>query len=123
MDVCSYSFEKDINEKTGSVQSKVLDGTLYLGFIDLPPKNILEWGIKHKPKKNARLRVMKTDDGSGSFITEEEVILEQAACTGLKIRYDRYGTSHFRTFITICANNIKVGDGYNWVRKDWQLLK
>lgn len=121
LEICSYSFEKDINEKTGSVQSKIRDGIIHLGFISLPPPNIMMWGMKFK-LKNGRLRIMQIDENNGSFIPEEELIFEEASCTNLKIRYDRYGKEHFRTFITICANNLKVGKSDNWVRNDWLLF-
>lgn len=43
LDNCNYVFVRDVNEKTGEVQSGVLGGTINAMYLDYPKDNIWEW--------------------------------------------------------------------------------
>lgn len=120
LDNCSYSYVKDINEKTGEVQSTVLSGTIYAGYSDCPSLSMWEWAL-HYRFKNGKIRLKRSDSNLGNFVSEAEVTLEKAACVGLKLNYRRMGGSHFYTQLTITSNNSVIGDTADWVKKDWLL--
>ncbi len=120
LDNCSYSYVKDINEKTGEVQSPVLSGTIYAGYSACPSQSIWEWALQYE-FKNGKVRLKRTDSNLGSFVPEAEITLEKAACVGLKLSYRRMGGSHFYTQLTITSDNSRVGNTDDWVRKSWLL--
>lgn len=121
LDHCSYAFARDINEKTGEVESGVLGGTISLNYIDYPSDAILEWGMKYK-LKNGSIKLRQTDSNVGTYIPEEEVKLSNAACLTLELNYSRHGSAHFSTQLTITANESTVGDSNESVSKKWKLI-
>jgi len=120
LDHCSYTYARDINEKTGEVQSGVLGGTLSLMYIDYPTNEILEWGMKYK-LKNGGIKVQQTDMNVGSYVPAEEVKLSDAACVTFDFAYNRQGGSHFCTRLTITSNESTVGEADS-VSKKWKLI-
>ena len=108
-------------EKTGEIESQVLNGTLNITFGDYPKDNVWEWAMKYK-FKNGSIKVMQTENEKGSYIPIEEVKLSEAACVHLQLSYNRHGVVHFVTRLTITSNGSVVGDTYDWVDKDWKLL-
>ena len=121
LDDCSYTYVREVNEKTGEINSQVLNGTLNIMFIDYPKNFLWEWAMKYK-FKNGSVKVMQTDSDKGTYITIEEVKLTEAACVHLQLSYNRYGTSHFCTKLIITSNESVLGDTFDWVKKDWKLL-
>ena len=120
LDHCSYSYVRDINEKTGIVQSGVLDGTISLLYIDHPTKAILEWAMKYK-MKNGNIKVSQSDSNVGKFVLAEEVKLTEAACVMFDLNYNRNGSSHFSTRLAITSNVSQVGKA-DKVSKKWNLV-
>ena len=120
LDHCSYTYVREVNEKTGEVQSGVLDGDISLVYIDHPSKAIMEWGMKYK-LKNGSIKVMQSDSNVGSYVPAEEVKLTEAACVVFDFDYDRQGSSHFRTQLTTTSNKSVVGDA-DKVSKKWNLV-
>lgn len=120
LDHCSYVFVRDINEKTGEVESGVSGGTIALNYIDFPSNAILEWGMKYK-LKDGSIKLRQTNSNVGTFVPEEEVKLSKAACVTLELNYSRHGTAHFNTQLTITADESTVGDANESVRKKWKL--
>jgi hypothetical protein len=118
---CSYTFARDINEKTGEIESGVSGGTIALMYIDCPSKAILEWGMKYK-LKNGSIKLKQTDSETGTYVPEEEVKLCKAACVTLELNYSRYGTSHFITQLTITSDENKVGASSETVSNKWKLI-
>jgi len=118
---CSYTYLREVNEKTGEIESQVLNGIINIMFAGYPKNSIWEWAMKYK-FKNGSVKVMQTDKDNGSYIPVEEVKLTEAACVHLQLNYNRYGFTHFSTKMTITSNESVVGDTYDWVRKDWKLL-
>ncbi|PIE85835.1 MAG: hypothetical protein CSA05_03660 [Bacteroidia bacterium] len=114
----SSTYTRDVNEKTGEVQSFVKNGTIYANYEDCPNDDIWEWALKYK-FKNGKIRLMHTDSNNGTFIKNSEVAFEEAACAGLKLSYSRYGISHFLTQLIITANTSGVGDTSDKVKRDW----
>jgi hypothetical protein len=121
LDNCSYTYVRDVNEKTGDVQSPVLNGTINLMYIDHPNDNIWEWALRYK-FKNGSVKLMQTDSNQGTYISVEEVKLSEAACVLLEMNYSRHGGAHFSTKLTITSNNSVVGESEDWVEKNWKLL-
>ena len=121
LDNCSYTYVRDVNEKTGDVQSPVLNGTINLMYIDHPNDSIWEWALRYK-FKNGSVKLMQTDSDKGTFIPVEEVKLNEAACVVLEMNYSRHGSTHFSTKLTITSNNSVVGESEDWVEKNWKLL-
>lgn len=121
LDHCSYTYVRNVNEKTGDVQSPVLSGTINLMYIDYPSNSVWEWAMKYK-FKNGSVKVMQTDSNNGSYIPIEEVKLNEAACVFLELNYSRHGESHFSTKLTITSNSSVVGGSEDWVEKNWKLL-
>ena len=121
LDHCSYTYVRDINEKTGEVQSGVLGGTITLTYTDHPSDAVWEWAMKYK-LKNGSLKVRQTDSDEGSYVPTEEVKLSEAACVMLDLDYFRHGSSHFCTRLTITSNESVVGDTKDYVSKKWKLL-
>jgi len=119
LDNCSYTFVRDINEKTGEVQSGVSGGTISLTFIDHPSKDILEWAMKYK-LKNGVINLRQTDMNEGSYIPAEKVTLSEAACVAMDFSYFRHGSAHFHTRLTVTCNDSAVGDA-DQVSKNWIL--
>jgi hypothetical protein len=120
LDHCSYAFAREINEKTGEVESGVSGGTVTVNYIDFPSNVILEWGMKYK-LKDCSVKLRKTDSNEGTYTPEEEVKLCNAACVALDINYSRHGTAHFNTQLTITADESTVGSGESVVKK-WKLI-
>ena len=120
LDQCSYTYARDVNEKTGEIQSGVLDGTLSLMYIDHPSNAILEWAMKYK-LKNGTIKVQQSDSNVGSYVPAEEVKLTEAACVAFALNYSRQSSSHFRTQLTITSNVSKVGTA-DKVSKKWNLV-
>ena len=118
---CSYTYLRQVNEKTGEVESQVLNGTLNIMFAGYPKNNIWEWALKYK-FKNGSVKVLQTDKDKGSYISVEEVKLSEAACVHLQLNYNRHGLAHFCTELVITSNESIIGDTYDWVKKDWKLL-
>jgi len=114
--VCSYSFEKDIDEY-GDVTSPVIGGTIYLSIIDIPGADILSWAMEHKQFRNGKIKVTSQDEGM--VLTAEEVTFENAACINLKLNYERDNASYFTTLLTISAENICIGQNNCWINKEW----
>jgi hypothetical protein len=121
VDECSYTYVRDVNEKTGKVQSGVSGGIINLVYIDHPSNVIWEWAMTHK-LKNGSLKVMQTDSNSGTYVPEEEVKLKEAVCATLNLDYFRHGSSHFCTRLTITSNKSAVGDTEDGVSKKWKLI-
>jgi len=121
LDHCSYTYVRDINEKTGEIQSGVLGGAITLTYIDHPSDVIFEWAMRYQ-LKNGSLKVRQTDFLKGTFVSAEEVKLVNAACVKLDLDYYRQGSSHFCTRLTITSNESVVGDTEDWVSKKWKLL-
>jgi hypothetical protein len=119
LDRCFYTYIREINEKTGEVQSGVLGGTITLMYIDHPSDAILEWAMKYR-LKNGSIKVRQTDLNARSYVPAEEVKLSEAACVSLDFDYIRHGSSHFRTQLTIASNESVVGDSEAWVSKKWK---
>ncbi|MCL2860721.1 MAG: hypothetical protein FWF46_09350 [Oscillospiraceae bacterium] len=117
---CSYTYLRQVNEKTGEIESPVLNGTVYAGYDSYPSMGIWEWALHYK-FKNGKIKLQRTDSDEGSFVPQAGVTLETAACVGLKLNYSRAGGGHFYTQLTISSNNSVVGDTDYWVRKDWKL--
>jgi hypothetical protein len=118
---CSYTYVRQLNEKTGEIDSPILNGTLNITYIDYPNDNIWEWALKYK-FKNGSIKVMQTDEDKGTFIPVEEVKLTESACVFLQLSYNRHGSVHFSTNLVISSNESVVGDTYDWVRKNWKLI-
>lgn len=118
---CSYAFVREINDKTGEVESGVLGGTIALNYIDYPSAAILEWGMKYD-LKNGSIKIRQTDSNVGTYVPAEEVKLSNAACVTLELNYSRHGSAHFRTHLTITANESTVGDSTETVSKKWKLI-
>ena len=121
LDHCSYAFAREINEKTGEVESGVSGGTVTVNYIDFPSNVILEWGMKYK-LKDCSIKLRQTDSNVGTYTPEEEVKLTNAACVTLDLNYSRHGSSHFNTQLTITADESKVGDSSASVVKNWKLI-
>lgn len=119
LDICSYSFEKDINERSGNVESKAHGGVVHLGVISKPPQSILRWAMKYKKYRG---RIMVISPLSESHIPDEEIKFENAFCVNLKFKYNRYGASHYNTFFTISAGKISVGQTAVWIDNRWTNL-
>ncbi|MDR2915902.1 MAG: hypothetical protein LBV74_13915 [Tannerella sp.] len=117
LEVCSYFFEKEINEINGNVESKAKGGTIHLGLNSLPPKFILQWGMKHKMYDSGRIMIFSPH--SDMSIVEEEIRFENAFCVNLKVKYNRYGTSHYTVFLTISAERISIGQTASMVDNRW----
>ena len=121
LDNCSYTYVRDVNEKTGEVQSGVLGGVINIMYIDYPSDAILNWAMKYH-LKDGSLKVRQTDSNKGTFIPMEEVKLSKAACLELVLDYRRYGSSHFCTKLTITSDKSVVGGTEDWVSKNWKLI-
>jgi hypothetical protein len=120
LDNCSYTYVRELNEKTAEVQSKVLNGTIYVVFTDHPTNNIWEWSMRYK-FKNGKIKLMQIDSDKGTYVSVEELSFDEASCIGLKLNYSRAGGGHFCTQLTISSNNSVLGDTYDWVNKEWLL--
>ena len=120
LDQCSYTYTRDINNKTGEIQSGVLNGTIYITYIDHPGNDILEWAMKYS-LKNGSIKVRQTDSNVGSYVPAEEVKLSDAACVMFDFDYFRQGSSHFITRMTITSNKSMVGEA-DEVSKKWKLI-
>ena len=120
LDDCSYTYQRDVNEKTGEVQSPVLNGAITLTYIDYPDDKIWEWAMSYKFKRGS-IKVMQTDHNKGTYIPVEEVKFADAACVHLQMGYSRHGSIHFCTKLTITSAESVVGDTYDWVTKNWLL--
>ena len=114
----SYAFDKEINNK-GEVTSKPKGGNLFISLQDIPKQSTLEWGIKHRCFKSGSARVMKLNEET--HIQEEEVFFENAACTNLKLIYQRDGGNYLTTLLTISPESICIGDKGSWINKGWNL--
>lgn len=114
--VCSYHFERDINEN-GSVISPSIGGTIHLSLKDIPGAEILSWGISHRKFKQGKIKVLSMRDEIS--VTEEEVSFENAACVNLKLCYERDYSDYFTTLLSISAGSICVGQSNCWISKEW----
>ena len=121
LDHCNYTFVRQVNERTGEVDSGVLGGAITAMYLGYPENSIWEWAMNYK-FKNGSLKVKQTDKSRGSFIPVEEVKLTKAACVNLQFDYSRHGSSHFVTKLVITSNEVVVGNTYDWVLKKWKLL-
>ncbi|GEM_PF-2612271 len=118
-DFCDYEFSKNIDPETARPIDKILGGMIHLGSIDKPDDLIYKWAMKHAAH-DGTIQVLRHDDNRGSYIVDEEIAFIEAACTSFKMKYERYGPSHFNTFISLSAKDIKVGKTLS-IRKEWQL--
>jgi hypothetical protein len=120
LDNCSYTFVRKVKE-TGEVDSPVLGGTIQAMYLDYPKDNIWDWAMKYD-LKNGSIKVKQTDESLGTYISTEEVKLTQAACVYLQFSYSRHSGAHFCTKLTITSNESVIGDTYDWIKKNWQLV-
>lgn len=118
-DVCDYEFSKDINTETGKPIDKILGGTVHLGTIDMPDSVIIKWALEHAAYTGT-LKVLRHDNRYGSYIVDEEIAFVEAVCASFKVQYNRFSDSHFCTFISFTAKDVKVGKTLP-IKKDWNL--
>jgi hypothetical protein len=118
-DVCDYEFSKDINTETGKPIDRILGGMVHLGSIDMPDNTIIEWALEHAAH-TGNLKVLRHDNRFGSYIVDEEIAFIEAVCVSFKVQYNRFSDSHFCTFTSFTAKDMKVGKSLP-VKKDWNL--
>jgi hypothetical protein len=107
----SYSFERDIDEN-GDVTSPIEGGTIFLSMNAFPKDNLLEWGMKHRSFKNDIIETTGID--TGYTIADEEIAFQDAACTNLKIIYEREHSTYFSTLLTISPRVVNFGRNDTW---------
>lgn len=115
--VFSYEFDKNIND-TGEVISNLDGGIIHLSISNLPKVSLLEWALKHRSFKNGTIQI--TDIETNSYVIEEEIMFNNAACINMKIIYERNNTNYFTTLMSISPQDICLGRNDCWVNKDWK---
>jgi hypothetical protein len=113
-----YNYFRQLNERNGNIESRVLGGIIELTFDNYPPTSIFKWGMKCG-FKNGKLLIRHSDMAKGSYIPEETVTLTDAACVGLTFEYSRFSSTHYVTKLMISPSVSIVGDTYDWVDKNW----
>ncbi len=115
----SYSFEREIDEN-GDVTSPIEGGTIFLSMNAFPKNNLLEWGMRHRSFKNGVIET--TGINSGYTIADEEIAFQSAACTNLKIIYEREHSTYFTTLLTISPQIINFGRNETWGKQhNWTI--
>lgn len=109
---CNFSFQQQTDYK-GKATTRVFGGNVNILLSQLPPQDIIEWGINPR-KYNDGIIVLLDGDN----IPVERIIFKNAACSHLEINYSQSGDSYASTRILLQAETLIVGDGVNF-ENEW----
>jgi len=109
---CTYSFHQQTDDK-GKITTKVFGGNINLLLSQLPPIEIIEWGINSR-KYNDGCIVMVDENN----IPVEKILFKEASCSFFEIKYVQTGDSYSTTRLIIHAGKLMVGDGIEF-ENEW----
>ncbi|MDR1222182.1 MAG: type VI secretion system needle protein Hcp [Tannerella sp.] len=102
---CRFPIEQGV-DYTGKVTTRVYFGRINIILSQLPPKEIIEWGINSRRYHDGAIVVLDANN-----IPLEKVIFKNAACIRFKMNYTEYGDSYITTEIALQAQKLIVDDG------------
>lgn len=105
---CNFSFQQQIDHK-GKATTKALGGTLNVILAQLPPKEVIEWGIESRKYMGGTIVML-----NGENIPAEKISFENAACVHLEVNYIQDGDSYATTRLVIQAEKVIVGNGIDF---------
>ena len=108
---CSFSFNQGIDNK-GKASTDVRGGIISLLLSQLPPKEIIEWGLN--PRRYLDGSIVLLD---GENLPIEKIIFTNTACVGMSISYAQGGSSYACTRLIIHAEKIQVGNNVDFENK------
>lgn len=114
LEVLSYNFAfKQGFDQKGKATTRVHAGTINLTLPQLPPQNIIQWGLQSRKYEDGMIILL-----DGENMPVEKVIFQNAACISLEVNYTESDDSYASTKLVITAESIIVGDGIDFLN-DW----
>ena len=109
-EILSYrlSFQQGF-DKRGKASTRVYGGTINITLSQLPPQNVIEWGMRSRKYENGVVVLV-----DGENLPVEKIIFQNAACVEFEINYTESGDSYASTKITIQAEKLIVGNGVDF---------
>ena len=116
LEILSYNFAfRQGFDQRGKATTKVYAGTINLTLSQLPPQNIIEWGIKSRKYENGAIIVLDANN-----LPIERIIFNNAACVNFEVGFTDSGDSYASTKLSIQAEKLIVGTGISF-ENEWAL--
>lgn len=107
LEILSYNFSfRQAVDMKGKATTKVTGGTISLTLPQLPPQDIIEWGMSSKKYKDGMIVVLDSEN-----MPVEKILFENAACVAFEVGFTDSGESYASTKIGIQAEKLIVGNG------------
>lgn len=101
---CNMSVSQGIDSK-GQVQNDTKAGPISISMNEVPTMELLDWGLKSRRYKDA---VILLCDDSGMPI--QKTLLQNTACTRMKINYNRSGKGYTSASYTLVSEKLVFAD-------------
>ncbi len=108
---CHFSFEQGIDER-GKATTRVHGGTIQVTLSQLPPQQIIEWGLQSRKYHDGVIVVLDAEN-----IPLEKILFQNAACINMDLNYTQKGDGYAVTKLTIQAETIIVGSGIDFMNE------
>ncbi|HCO66305.1 MAG TPA: type VI secretion system needle protein Hcp [Dysgonomonas sp.] len=105
---CNFSFQQGIDQR-GKATTKVYGGNIEIILSQLPPQEIIEWGMESRKYKNGIVVMLDSEN-----LPVEKVLFENAACINFEVNYTQKGKSYATTRLDIRAEKLVVADGVDF---------
>lgn len=103
-----FVFQQGIDQK-GKATTKVYGGSIDLTLSQLPPTNIIAWGLNSRKYENGVIIMLDANN-----IPIEKIIFQNAACVNFEVKYVQKGDSYAATKLSIQAEKLIVGNGIDF---------
>lgn len=108
---CSFAFQQGVDQK-GKATTRVHAGTINITLSQLPPQDIIEWGLKSRSYKDGAIIMLDNEN-----MPMEKIIFQNAACVDFEMDYTQANDSYATTRIVIQAEILIVGDGIDFLNE------
>jgi hypothetical protein len=109
-----FVFQQGIDPK-GKATTRVYGGSIDLTLAQLPPDNIIEWGLKSRKYEKGAIVLL-----DGNNMPVEKILFENAACINFEVKYAQKGEGYAATKISIQAETLIVGNGIDF-HNEWSV--
>lgn len=109
-----FAFQQGIDQK-GKATTKVYGGSVNLVLSQLPPQEIIDWGIDSRKYKDGAIIVLDTNN-----LPLERIIFQNAACIAFEVGFTDADNSYASTTLSIQAEKLIVGTGIPF-ENEWAL--
>ncbi|MBP5458166.1 MAG: type VI secretion system needle protein Hcp [Paludibacteraceae bacterium] len=105
-ELADFSYELfQETDKCGKPQGEVRSGLMHISFWNLPTTEIMEWMINPRTYKSGSVVIYDMED-----MPLQKVTFSSTACVSLDVEYQEDGENYCRTYLTLSAKVLNVGD-------------